>query len=106
MKTRSEILNGKEEDALFISNQRVRMDQSSISRVVNKYASGIKGKRITPHKLRATYASTIYNESKDLYLTQKCMGHSSPKMTETYIRGQKDVNREKGMMIMSKAMKI
>lgn len=105
MDTRNEILDGTKEDALFISNQKTRMDQSSISRIVNKYASSIKGKHITPHKLRATYASTIYNETKDLYLTQKCMGHSTPKMTEIYIRGQKDVNRERGLEIMSKNLK-
>ena len=51
-------------------------------------------------------SKSIYNETKDLYLTQKCMGHSTPKMTEIYIRGQKNVNRERGAEIMSKNLKI
>lgn len=103
---REQILNGAEEDALFISNQRTRLDQSSISRIVNKYAAHIKGKHITPHKLRATYGSSIYDATKDLYLTQQCMRHKNPRTTEIYIRGQKDVSRERGVEIMSKNLKI
>lgn len=103
---RERMLNGAEEDALFISNQKTRLDQSSISRIVNKYAANIKGKHITPHKLRATYGSSIYDATKDLYLTQQCMRHKNPKTTEIYIRGKKDVSREKGAEIMSRNVKI
>ena len=39
---REELLAGKEEEALFISNRRVRMTQLSISRIVTKYAENIK----------------------------------------------------------------
>lgn len=87
---RKELLNGKEEEALFISNRRSRMDQSSISEVVKKYASNITGKHITPHKLRATYGTQLYAKTGNLYMVQECMGHSNPKTTELYIRGQKN----------------
>lgn len=90
------------ENALFISNQKTRMDQSSISRVTKKYACYLSGKNITPHKLRATYGSSIYKETGDLYLTQKCMRHSNPKTTEIYIRGQEDSVNEKGIDAISK----
>ena len=106
LEKRESLLNGKDEDALLISNQRTRMDQSSIYRVVQKFAENIPDKNITPHKLRATYGSCIFNETRDLYLTQKCMGHSNPKTTEIYIRGQEDATREKGLAIMSKALKV
>lgn len=102
LKKRDLLLNGKEEMALFISNQRTRMDQSSISRVVQKYSNNITGKKITPHKLRATYGSLIYEETNDLYLTQKCMGHTNPKTTELYIRGQEDDVRKRGVQAVSK----
>ena len=87
---RNAILNGEKEDALFISNRRTRMDQNSIYRIVNKYSSGIKGKRITPHKLRATYGTQLYEATKDVYFVQNCMKHSNPKTTELYIRGTKN----------------
>lgn len=98
---RKQILDGKKEDALFISNQKCRMDQSSISRVVKKYSSSIKGKNITPHKLRATYGTQLYDKTKDLYFVQECMGHSSPQVTEKYIRGRKNEDRTIAANIMS-----
>lgn len=85
---RKELLNGKTEDALFISNRRTRMDQKTISDVVTKYAKNIEGKHITPHKLRATYGTQLYEATHDIYYVQDCMSHSSPKTTELYVRGQ------------------
>lgn len=99
---REMLLDGKEEDALFISNRKTRMDQRSISRVVTKYASNIEGKNVTPHKLRATYGTQLYAVTKDLYFVQSCMGHSNPKTTELYIRGQKDSSRQTASELMSK----
>lgn len=93
------ILNGIESSALFISNQRTRMVQSSISRIVKKYADGINGKHITPHKLRATYGTQLYDHTNDIYFVQKCMNHSNPKTTELYIRGG-DNQTEKASEIM------
>ena len=70
------------------------MDQASIYRVVNKYASNIKGKHITPHKLRATYGTQLYEATKDIYFVQECMKHSNPKTTELYIRGNKNQTKK------------
>lgn len=81
------------EDALFISNQRTRIEQTSVYRIVNKYAEEIEGKHITPHKLRATYGTQLYNATKDIYFVQQCMNHSNPKTTETYIRGIKNTTK-------------
>ena len=101
---RESILNNLNEDALFVSNQRKRMDQSSISRIVKKYSCSIKGKNITPHKLRATYGTHLLKETKDIYFVQKAMNHSTPKVTELYIRGESEINRKKASDIMSKVV--
>lgn len=97
---RNKILNNKNENALFISNQKTRMDNSSIYRIVNKYAKDIK--HISPHKLRATFGTQLLKETGDLYLTQQSMGHSNPKTTEIYIRGLKDENKKTAASVMSK----
>lgn len=102
---REELLNGKNENALFISNQRTRMDQSSISRVVKKYSDKIEGKNITPHKLRATYGTQLYNETGDIYFVQERMKHSNPKTTSIYIRGVNNTNGIKASDIMSRIVK-
>lgn len=101
---RERLLNNKEELALFISNERTRISQASIARIVNKYAVNIEGKNITPHKLRATYGTQLYEKTGDLYMVQECMGHSSPKTTELYIRGKKNKNAQMAAEIMSKIL--
>ena len=100
--TREVLLGDKSERALFISNERTRMCQRSISRVVSKYAANIKGKNISPHKLRATYGTQLLEETRDIYFVQQCMGHSNPSTTELYIRGQNNGNETKASDIMSK----
>ena len=102
LKNREVLLDDKNENALFISNERKRMCQKSISRVVSKYAANIKGKNISPHKLRATYGTQLLEETGNIYFVQQCMGHSNPSTTELYIRGQKNGNESKASDIMSR----
>lgn len=98
--------NVKDSDsALFISNRKRRMDPITIYNVVNKYSKDIRDKHITPHKLRATYGTQLYNETGDIYFVQDCMGHVDPKTTELYVRGKKK-NLKKASEIMSKIMEI
>ncbi len=94
------------ENALFVSNRGRRMSTANIFQIVNKYASNIDGKHITPHKLRATYGTELYKKTKDVYFVQQCMGHSSPKTTEKYIRGEKATARAKAADIMGIVTKI
>lgn len=101
IKDRETMLGDIEQNALFISNQRSRISQLSVSRIVNKYASDINGKNITPHKLRATYGTQLYNQTRDIYFVQKCMNHSSPQTTERYIRGGEDVTKRAGNIMES-----
>lgn len=93
-------LDGKEESALFISQKKNRMSQKAIRAMITKFCS-VERKKITPHKLRATYGSQLYDETHDLYFVQKCMGHSDPRTTEIYIRGQESSNRKKAADMMS-----
>lgn len=101
---RNELLKDKEESALFISNRRKRMEQCSIINIVKKYSGSIEGKNITPHKLRATYGTQLYNATGDIYFVQDCMGHNSPKTTELYVRDKKE-NLKKASSIMGSIIK-
>lgn len=86
-------------DALFVTKFGKRMTQESVSKVTLKYSKRIKGKHITPHKLRATYGTQLYNQTGDIYFVQECMGHNSPKTTELYIRGNKNRTKEAASII-------
>ena len=102
LEDRERLLDGKDEDALFISNRKSRITQDGISDIVQKYAYNITGKHITPHKLRATYGTQLYSKTGNLYMVQECMGHSNPKTTELYIRGQKSEVSKAASEIMTK----
>lgn len=98
---REQLLDGVEENALFISNQKHRMCIQAISNITQKYGEHIKsGVKLTPHKLRATFGTQVYKATGDLYLTQQAMGHSNTNTTAIYIRGQHKESKIKAAQAM------
>jgi len=93
--------NDKDNRILFISNRRTRMTAQTIYKTIKKYGDCIEGKNITPHKLRATYGTQLYNKTGDIYFVQDCMGHTNPKTTELYVREKKQ-NTKRASEIISK----
>ena len=56
------------EHALFYSAQRKRMGVQAVENMVKKYSRQITTtKKITPHKLRSTYGTALYQETGDIY---------------------------------------
>jgi len=53
---------------------------------------------LSPHKLRHYYATTIYTNSLDIYLTSTLLGHSDIKMTQIYLDINNDNNQEKNQL--------
>jgi len=90
-----------DETALFVSEKGTRLSTDRIAEIIHSYAGNIIGKNITPHKLRATFGTQVYNATGDIYLTQTAMGHKSPTTTELYIRGQEN----KSMMTAADVMR-
>ena len=88
-------------DEEFITKEGKRMQPYAISDVIKKYAYDINGKALSPHKLRATFGTLMYDETGDVYLVQNLMGHSSPKTTEIYIRGTKNKCSQRAAEIIS-----
>ena len=55
------------ENALFLSTQRRRMGVQAVENMVKKYARQVTpNKKITPHKLRSTYGTSLYKETGDI----------------------------------------
>ena len=83
------------EDALFLSLQRKRITQRAVQNLVKKYAAvaaPLKPK-ISPHKLRSTYATNLYNETGDIYLVADVLGHSSVDTTRKHYADMTDARR-------------
>ena len=64
------------EHALFYSSQKKRIGVQAIENLVKKYSREITTtKKITPHKLRSTYGTALYQETGDIYLVADVLGH-------------------------------
>lgn len=71
------------EDALFLSMQKKRIGVRSVELLVKKYSMLItKLKKITPHKLRSTYGTSLYKETGDIYLVADILGHKDVNTTK------------------------
>lgn len=82
------------EDALFLSLQNRRMAVRSVENLVKKYASRATPlKKITPHKLRSTYGTSLYRESGDIYLVADVLGHKDVNTTRKHYAAQADERR-------------
>ena len=84
------------EHALFYSTQRKRIGIQAVENLVKKYAGAITTtKKITPHKLRSTYGTTLYQETGDIYLVADVLGHRDVNTTKKHYAAMDDARRRK-----------
>ena len=73
------------ENALFLSTQRKRIGVQAVENMVKKYARQVTpNKKITPHKLRSTYGTSLYKETGDIYLVADVLGHKDVNTTKKH----------------------
>jgi len=89
-----EALEGHE-NALFLSLQKKRMGVRAVENMVKKYAAiaAPLKKRISPHKLRSTYGTNLYNETGDIYLVADVLGHADINTTRRHYAAMSDERR-------------
>lgn len=84
------------EDALFLSMQNKRLTVRSVENLVKKYSSLVTNlKKITPHKLRSTYGTNLYQETGDIYLVADVLGHKDVNTTRKHYAAMQDYNKRK-----------
>ena len=82
------------ENALFLSLQNRRMAVRSVENLVKKYASRVTTlKKITPHKLRSTYGTELYKETRDIYLVADVLGHKDVNTTRKHYAALEEQRR-------------
>lgn len=83
------------EDALFLSMQKRRITQRAVQNLVKKFAAiaAPLKPRISPHKLRSTFATNLYNATGDIYLVADVLGHSSVDTTRKHYADMTDARR-------------
>ena len=84
------------EHALFLSMQNRRITVRAVENLVKKYASNVTTlKKITPHKLRSTYGTSLYRETGDIYLVADVLGHKDVNTTRKHYAALEDERKRK-----------
>lgn len=84
------------EHALFLSTQKKRIGVQAVENLVKKYARQITtAKKITPHKLRSTYGTALYQETGDIYLVADVLGHKDVNTTRKHYAAMDEERRRR-----------
>ena len=85
-------------DALFLSLQGKRMTERQIRELVKKYtAIGLSTSRdngYSPHKLRATAATSLIGRGNSIYDVQALLDHENITTTQLYAAHRKNAKRD------------
>ena len=81
-----------DENALFLSLQKRRITQRAVEKLVKKYAAiaAPLKKKISPHKLRSTFGTSLYQETGDIYLVADVLGHADVNTTRKHYAAMTD----------------
>ena len=81
-------------NALFVSQKLCRMSDSTVNRMMHKYASSVTSKKVTPHVMRHSCATNLYDKTGDIYLCAKQLNHKNIATTQRYAEISKQRQRE------------
>ncbi|MBR2480033.1 MAG: tyrosine-type recombinase/integrase, partial [Clostridia bacterium] len=86
----------EKENALFISLQNKRITVRAVENLVKKYTGVVNPlKSVSPHKLRSTYGTALYRQTKDIYMVAEVLGHRDVNTTKKhYAAIDEDIKRE------------
>lgn len=93
-----EKVSEEHKDALFLSLQGKRMTERQIRELVKKYTSiGLatsRGTGYSPHKLRATAATSLIGRGNSIFDVQALLDHESVTTTQLYAAHKKNVKKD------------
>ncbi|MBQ3019951.1 MAG: tyrosine-type recombinase/integrase [Clostridia bacterium] len=84
------------EEAFFLSMQYKRINVRTVEILVKKYSKLVSPlKKITPHKLRSTYGTRLYNSTGDIYIVADVLGHRDVNTTKKHYAAITQENRRR-----------
>lgn len=81
-------------NALFVSQERNRLSKSTMKDLTDKYTHGITDKHVTPHVMRHSCATNLYEQTGDIYLCAKQLHHKNVSTTQRYAELSKEKQKK------------
>ena len=83
-----------DEPALFLSSRKKRLSVRSIQDMVTKYSEAtLVNKKVSPHKMRSTYGTALYNKTGDIRLVADVLGHKDINTTAKHYANIEEEHR-------------
>ncbi len=87
--------NYSEASPMFLSLQNKRMSVRAVQMLVEKYSRvSVPLKHISPHKLRSTYGTMLYQQTGDIYLVADVLGHKDVNTTRKHYAAMDEQRRK------------
>lgn len=94
LKDRNQYFGECDSNALFVSQMGKRLSGAELSKIVKKYSNGVIDKKITPHVMRHSCATNLYEKTGDIYLCAKQLNHKNISTTQRYAEISKKKQKE------------
>lgn len=87
---REKYFSNSDSNALFISRIGARLSDDMVADMLKRYAKGATDKHVTPHVMRHSCATNLYEETGDIYLCSKQLRHRNVSTTQRYAELSKE----------------
>jgi site-specific recombinase XerD len=95
LEQRKAAANYSGDSPMFLSMQHKRMSVRAVQMLVEKYARvSVPLKHISPHKLRSTYGTMLYQQTGDIYLVADVLGHKDVNTTRKHYAAMDEQRRK------------
>jgi integrase/recombinase XerC len=91
---RKYICSNASTNALFISQVGNRLSVDMLTKLLKQYAQNVTTKKVTPHVMRHSCATNLYEKTGDIYLCSKQLNHKNVATTMRYAEISKEKQRE------------
>ena len=93
MEDRKKYFDCSNNNALFLSQENTRISVRTIERLIKKYTD-VVDKKVTPHVMRHSCATNLYEKTGDIYLCAKQLNHKNVSTTQRYAELSKEKQKQ------------
>ena len=81
-------------NALFVSQEGNRLSEHTVKGLTERYTKGMTDKHVTPHVMRHSCATHLYEKTGDIYLCAKQLNHKNVATTQRYAELSKEKQKK------------